>query len=96
MAEVAFIGSQEALRAASKLIADIKRVHAPIAHLFHKGMGLELQRRDSDMAVKVMLILRQAGIAVLPFMTASRYPYRRPISWKRRCGKWPAKSDSTK
>jgi hypothetical protein len=61
MVEVADIGSQEALRAASNLIADIKRVHAPIAHLFHKGKSLELQRRDSDMAVKVMLILSQAG-----------------------------------
>jgi hypothetical protein len=66
MADVAASGSQEALRAASNLIADIKRVHAPIAHLFHKGKGLELQRRDSDMAVKVTLILSQAGIAVLP------------------------------
>ena len=66
MVDVAESGSQEALRAASNLIADIKRVHAPIAHLFHKGEGLELQRRDSDMAVKVMLILSQAGITVLP------------------------------
>jgi hypothetical protein len=66
MADVAESGSQDALRAASTLIADIKRVHAPIAHLFHKGKGLELQRRDSDMTVKVMLILSQAGITVLP------------------------------
>jgi hypothetical protein len=66
MAEVTESGSQEAFRAASSLIADLKRVHAPIAHLFHKGKGLELQRRDSDMAVKVTLILNQAGIAVLP------------------------------
>lgn len=66
MAEIAESGSQEALRAASNLIADIKRVHGPIAHLFHKGKGLELQRRDSDMAVKVTLILSEAGITVLP------------------------------
>jgi hypothetical protein len=66
MAEVAEIGSQEALKAASSLIADIKRVHEPIAQFFHTGIGLELQRDDSDMAVKVMLVMREGGIAVLP------------------------------
>jgi hypothetical protein len=90
MSEVAESGSQEALRAASKLIADIKRVHAPIAHLFHKGKGLELQRRDSDMGVKVMLILRQAGIPVLPIhdsflVPASKADFLEEAMWEVAC-----------
>jgi hypothetical protein len=84
------MGSQEALRAASSLIADIKRVHAPIAHLFHKGKGLELQRRDSEMAVKVMLILSQAGIVVLPIhdsflVPASKADFLEETMWEVAC-----------
>ena len=90
MSDIAEMGSQEALRAASSLIADIKRVHAPIAHLFHKGKGLELQRRDSDMAVKVMLILSQAGITVLPIhdsflVPASKADFLEETMWEVAC-----------
>ena len=90
MGEVAESGSQEALRAVSKLIADIKRVHAPIAHLFHKGKGLELQCRDSEMAVKVMLILSQAGIVVLPIhdsflVPASKADFLEETMWEVAC-----------
>jgi hypothetical protein len=91
MSEVAENGSQEAIRAASSLISDIKRVHAPIAHFFHKGKGLELQRRDSDMAVKVMLILREAGVAVLPvhdsfLVPASKADFLEEMMWEVACG----------
>ena len=90
MKEIAEPGSQEAIGAASKLIQAIKRVHWPIAEFFHTGKGLELQRRDSDMAVKVMLILRMAGIAVLPIhdsflVPESKADFLEEMMWEVAC-----------
>ena len=88
--EIAQPGSQEAIRAASKLILAIKKVHRPIAQFFHSGKGLELQRRDSDMAVKVMLLLRMAKIDVLPIhdsflVPASKADALEEMMWEVAC-----------
>ena len=40
--------------------------HEPIAHHFYTGVGLRLQRLDSDIAEKVMLHFAEHDIAVLP------------------------------
>ena len=40
--------------------------HKPIAHHFYTGIGLRLQRLDSDIAEKVLLHFAQKGIAILP------------------------------
>ena len=40
--------------------------HKPIAHHFYTGVGLRLQRMDSDIAEKVLLHFAEKGIAVLP------------------------------
>lgn len=44
----------------------ITAFHEPIAQHFYTGMGLRLQRLDSDIAEKVMLHFAQHNIAVLP------------------------------
>jgi hypothetical protein len=90
MAEVAELGPQKALEAASRLIADIKQRHGPIARFFHSGKGIELQRRDSDMAVKVMLIMRRGGIGVLPIhdsflVPASKADFLEEVMWEVAC-----------
>ena len=40
--------------------------HEPIAHHFYTGVGLRLQRLDSDIAEKVLLHFARSGIAILP------------------------------
>jgi hypothetical protein len=40
--------------------------HEPIAHHFYTGVGLRLQRLDSDIAEKILLHFAQSGIAILP------------------------------
>lgn len=45
---------REAMTEAVRLIADVKRVHKPIAHLFHTGAGLRLMRTDSDLTERVL------------------------------------------
>ena len=40
--------------------------HEPIAHHFYTGVGLRLQRLDSDIAEKVLLHFAENNIAVLP------------------------------
>ena len=40
--------------------------HQPIADHFYTGVGLKLQRMDSDIAEKVLLHFAQKGIAILP------------------------------
>jgi hypothetical protein len=40
--------------------------HEPIAHHFYTGVGLRLQRLDSDIAEKVLLHFAEKEIAVLP------------------------------
>lgn len=58
--------SQDALRLASQLIEDIRATHRPIAQAFHSDAGARLMRKDSDLAVSVMLELRRQGIVALP------------------------------
>jgi len=40
--------------------------HAPIAKHFDSGIGIELQRTDSDIAERIMLQLMQEGVLALP------------------------------
>ena len=40
--------------------------HEPIAHHFYTGVGLKLQRLDSDIAEKVLLHFAKSQIAILP------------------------------
>ena len=40
--------------------------HEPIAHHFHTGVGLKLQRLDSDIAEKILIHFALQGIAALP------------------------------
>ena len=44
----------------------ITEFHAPIAHHFYTGVGLRLQRIDSDIAELVMLHFATKGIPILP------------------------------
>jgi hypothetical protein len=39
---------------AKRLIAEIEQKHAPVAEYFGSGMGLQLQRTDSDIAARVL------------------------------------------
>lgn len=54
-------------RAATALITAMKERHAPVANLFHSGIGLRLQNVDAEMAKAVLreLTVRQ-DITVLP------------------------------
>ncbi len=50
-----------------EIIAAIKRTHQRIAHHLHSGVGLELQRLDSDILQNIMLMMaREYGVLVLP------------------------------
>ena len=60
------IGGQGSRQKAVKLIAAIKRHHAPVKHYFNSGIGRELQNLDSRIAENVMLLLRKQGIVSLP------------------------------
>ena len=50
----------------AELSSAIIAFHAPIAHHFYTGVGLRLQRLDSDIAEKVLLHFADKGIAILP------------------------------
>jgi hypothetical protein len=50
----------------AELSQAIMSFHKPIAHHFYTGVGLRLQRLDSDIAEKVLLHFAQNGIAILP------------------------------
>jgi len=71
------IGGQGARKKAEQLIADIKRRHQPIAQYFHSGVGLRLQRIDSDMAGQVLKTGLSQGFVLLPihdsFVTLARH-----------------------
>ena len=61
-------------------VARVAAVHAPIRHLLGRGIGLEAQRRDSDIAERVMLGFARAGIPCLgvhdSFLVAERHADR--------------------
>ena len=50
----------------AELSGAITEFHAPIAHHFYTGVGLRLQRIDSDIAELVMLNFATKGIPILP------------------------------
>ncbi|UUR08291.1 hypothetical protein [Sphingomonas glaciei] len=50
----------------SDYVARYKRHLAPVRHLLGEGMGLRLQRQDSDLALAVLDALAQQGIVALP------------------------------
>jgi hypothetical protein len=62
---------------ARKLIEDIKRRHAPVAHRFHQDQGILLMRQDSELVTSILRSMRQLGVVVLPihdsFITDKRY-----------------------
>ena len=77
--EMAALGpndEQDALHTASRVIADIKRIHQPIAKFFHTDAGARLMRVDSDLAVAVMSRLMRQGILALPVHDSFLVPAR--------------------
>lgn len=50
----------------ARLLAAIEARHARIARHFRSGIGIQLQRRDADVAERVMLTLMDEGIVALP------------------------------
>lgn len=66
-------GGEEVYRA-RWLAEAIREKHAPIADWFEQGRGLELQRRDSDIATDVLLRLIDEGIVALPVHDAFIVP----------------------
>ena len=77
--EMAALGpadEQDALHTASRVIADIKAVHGPIAKFFHKDTGARLMRVDSDLAVAIMAKLLRRGILALPVHDSFLVPAR--------------------
>jgi len=52
--------------AARRVLAELKRLHAPIAGAFHSDAGAGLMRIDSDMVETVVLDLLSRGIVALP------------------------------
>lgn len=55
------------LRTAIEMLA---AKHAPIAHLFGKGLGFQLMRLESDMLIEVLTELSAAGVTALPLHDA--------------------------
>lgn len=55
------------LRTAVEMLA---AKHAPIAHLFGKGLGFQLMRIESDMLIEVLTELASAGVTALPLHDA--------------------------
>jgi len=60
------IGGKGAHAKARDLLDAIKARHRPIAPCFGSGAGLRLQRRDADLAERVLLRLLDQGIVALP------------------------------
>lgn len=61
-----------------RFLAAFKEYHAPVAHHFGTGVGLELQRQDSDIAMAVLSYLTgHLGVVALPihdsFVVKQRY-----------------------
>ena len=57
---------EKAFAAAEALCDRVGERHAPISHLFGTGIGLRLQRTDSDMADRVTTTARRSGVRTLP------------------------------
>lgn len=55
------------LRTAVEMLA---AKHAPIAHLFGKGLGFQLMRVESDILIEILTELARAGIVALPLHDA--------------------------
>ena len=51
---------------AKEVIAMIKASMPDLKPVWHSGLGLELQRHDSDVAMRVMRSMRKKGVPVLP------------------------------
>ncbi|GGE00309.1 hypothetical protein GCM10011390_18920 [Aureimonas endophytica] len=66
MGKVAEPGSEEALRVASALYAELADRHRAIAHMFSTGIGRVLQRKDSDMMAEVLREMTKAKRLALP------------------------------
>ena len=66
MAALCPVDHQAALKMASRVIADIKQAHQPIAKFFHKDTGARLMRVDSDLSSAILSKLLRQGIVALP------------------------------
>jgi hypothetical protein len=53
-----------------KLVANIKRRHAPVAHLFGGNIGFRLFRRESDIMLETLRQCREEGLVALPIHDA--------------------------
>ena len=59
--------SQSSQQQTSRPIQDaLREKHAPISNYFNSGIGIQLQRIDSDIAEEVMMTFLQRDILVLP------------------------------
>jgi hypothetical protein len=63
-------------------IADIKRKHGAIAHLFEQGHGLRFMRQESDLIVAVTLALFKRGVVALPIHDAALVPEKHAAAAK--------------
>ncbi|WP_457938824.1 hypothetical protein [Mesorhizobium sp. 10J20-29] len=50
----------------NQLMEAVREKHRPIEHRFGTGIGIQLQKRDADIAESVMLTMMAEGILVLP------------------------------
>lgn len=60
------VGGVKKVRSSELITGLILNAHAPIAHLFHQGQGLQGMAMESDIMVKVLLELIDRGITALP------------------------------
>lgn len=58
--------SQKGIKDAETILEFLVKHHQPISDYFHSGMGLVLQREDSELAEEVMLRMGDRGAVVLP------------------------------
>ncbi|MCA9797437.1 MAG: hypothetical protein KC910_36750 [Candidatus Eremiobacteraeota bacterium] len=57
-----------------EVVEAIEAFHAPIRHLFHQGIGHEVQFIESQIMVQVLLTLKKAGVVALPVHDAVMVP----------------------
>lgn len=65
-----------------ELIERLQTKHRQISHYFHSGIGLELQRKDSDIAEIVMIEAAKGNVLVLPVHDSFVVPHMRTNSIK--------------